>query len=86
MREGYKARAGNLADRKVSRMFSSRVGNGSASAISEAPADQDGPHAQDCNTFQGESAQDTVASREIRYRSEERRVGKECRSRWSPYH
>ena len=28
------------------------------------------------------------ASKEIgtRYRSEERRVGKECRSRWSPYH
>ena len=23
---------------------------------------------------------------EIDYRSEERRVGKECRSRWSPYH
>ena len=23
---------------------------------------------------------------EINYRSEERRVGKECRSRWSPYH
>src|ERR1017187_2889662 len=23
---------------------------------------------------------------EHRYRSEERRVGKECRSRWSPYH
>ena len=23
---------------------------------------------------------------EIQYRSEERRVGKECRSRWSPYH
>ena len=23
---------------------------------------------------------------EITYRSEERRVGKECRSRWSPYH
>ena len=22
----------------------------------------------------------------FRYRSEERRVGKECRSRWSPYH
>src|SRR2546422_4277919 len=28
---------------------------------------------------------DTCA-REIRLRSEERRVGKECRSRWSPYH
>ena len=23
---------------------------------------------------------------DIRFRSEERRVGKECRSRWSPYH
>src|SRR2546422_5002447 len=23
---------------------------------------------------------------QIRFRSEERRVGKECRSRWSPYH
>ena len=22
----------------------------------------------------------------LNYRSEERRVGKECRSRWSPYH
>ena len=22
----------------------------------------------------------------VMYRSEERRVGKECRSRWSPYH
>ena len=27
------------------------------------------------------------AHRELKkYRSEERRVGKECRSRWSPYH
>ena len=25
-------------------------------------------------------------SRKVIYRSEERRVGKECRSRWSPYH
>ena len=24
--------------------------------------------------------------RKVPYRSEERRVGKECRSRWSPYH
>src|SRR2546422_8738722 len=28
----------------------------------------------------------TWPSREMRERSEERRVGKECRSRWSPYH
>src|SRR2546430_17116055 len=27
-----------------------------------------------------------VAHLEARIRSEERRVGKECRSRWSPYH
>ena len=26
------------------------------------------------------------AKKEYVYRSEERRVGKECRSRWSPYH
>src|SRR2546430_15391100 len=28
----------------------------------------------------------TQRTREIGVRSEERRVGKECRSRWSPYH
>src|SRR3989454_6691219 len=27
-----------------------------------------------------------AAAREVATRSEERRVGKECRSRWSPYH
>src|SRR2546426_5933041 len=27
-----------------------------------------------------------IAPRAMRFRSEERRVGKECRSRWSPYH
>ena len=26
------------------------------------------------------------AYKSYRWRSEERRVGKECRSRWSPYH
>ena len=30
--------------------------------------------------------QDEDAERNIVDRSEERRVGKECRSRWSPYH
>src|SRR5947209_13789603 len=28
----------------------------------------------------------TCRLRNLRHRSEERRVGKECRSRWSPYH
>src|SRR3712207_9324048 len=27
-----------------------------------------------------------LRSKRIKFRSEERRVGKECRSRWSPYH
>ena len=29
---------------------------------------------------------ETLEDRAIDFRSEERRVGKECRSRWSPYH
>ena len=36
-----------------------------------------------------EMAQETdenVSRQQINERSEERRVGKECRSRWSPYH
>src|SRR2546422_11463716 len=31
-------------------------------------------------------AEDARRHSEEQYRSEERRVGKECRSRWSPYH
>src|SRR5690349_23930590 len=29
---------------------------------------------------------DALARRQLQQRSEERRVGKECRSRWAPYH
>src|ERR1035438_852870 len=32
------------------------------------------------------AAGSVIASKETYTRSEERRVGKECRSRWSPYH
>ena len=42
-----------------------------------------GPYA----TFYFESYETMLAQvQEMLYRSEERRVGKECRSRWSPYH
>ena len=34
----------------------------------------------------GEKTAHKLQKREIYKRSEERRVGKECRSRWSPYH
>ena len=33
-----------------------------------------------------EPAPEGVTAEELKERSEERRVGKECRSRWSPYH
>src|SRR2546428_13274554 len=37
---------------------------------------------------EGDEGVDLLAERGVRHadRSEERRVGKECRSRWSPYH
>src|SRR3712207_9495808 len=40
------------------------------------------------NAHRINSGQDIIANRKGGdfYRSEERRVGKECRSRWSPYH
>ena len=34
----------------------------------------------------GKSIADLAAKAGVESRSEERRVGKECRSRWSPYH
>src|SRR2546429_4330 len=34
----------------------------------------------------GRTARFVPRERALDYRSEERRVGKECRSRWSPYH
>ena len=33
-----------------------------------------------------DKALEAYKAAQARYRSEERRVGKECRSRWSPYH
>ena len=38
-------------------------------------------------TLPGESGQEKLTLELAKkWRSEERRVGKECRSRWSPYH
>ena len=44
----------------------------------EPPGTPDAPHAESAT-----NTENTIASHR---RSEERRVGKECRSRWSPYH
>src|SRR2546429_5987861 len=40
----------------------------------------------DLERYRGLLAKDSIASQTVDARSEERRVGKECRSRWSPYH
>src|SRR5256885_15160615 len=40
---------------------------------------------QPSKMFQGQLGVQGIFAQE-RHRSEERRVGKECRSRWSPYH
>src|SRR3989475_8712265 len=37
-------------------------------------------------TQMGNQGHAREGTRQVRERSEERRVGKECRSRWSPYH
>ena len=33
-----------------------------------------------------DAVQEALLDASVQWRSEERRVGKECRSRWSPYH
>src|SRR2546429_8315712 len=43
-------------------------------------------HERRCQAGDGGSPQCQPHHRAWRERSEERRVGKECRSRWSPYH
>ena len=46
--------------------------------------DEDGVFVAECPSLPGAISQGKT--REEAIRSEERRVGKECRSRWSPYH
>ena len=36
--------------------------------------------------YPGRGKKEPTSTSQISSRSEERRVGKECRSRWSPYH
>ena len=43
-------------------------------------------HASLLPKYRGAACIQAAIERRVRARSEERRVGKECRSRWSPYH
>ena len=45
-----------------------------------------GDNLRDVHGFDSIDAIELLAKLEKTTRSEERRVGKECRSRWSPYH
>ena len=53
--------------------------------ISRAPKDPD-MLAQRLRNNTAASPRDAGGDLDANWRSEERRVGKECRSRWSPYH
>ena len=51
--------------------------------ISQAKLQQDNYHHQQLMSLNQAKME---LDRQMQLRSEERRVGKECRSRWSPYH
>src|SRR3712207_9348733 len=63
---------------------SSQTGQGSPAQQGQAQYSQGySPQGQ---PLQGQSSQGYSSQAQSSQRSEERRVGKECRSRWSPYH
>ena len=43
-------------------------------------------HGKSCDKWESFPTKEEATNRKKQIRSEERRVGKECRSRWSPYH
>src|SRR2546430_5021549 len=71
------------AGRCVNRGAKSDFGNGRASRLPRCGAR--GPTARAVGK-NGPSPKARSGATALRPRSEERRVGKECRSRWSPYH
>ena len=58
-------------------------GNEEPPVVEETPAPEPAPT---ITPGEGFSEDGNLVTRDLLYRSEERRVGKECRSRWSPYH
>src|SRR4029077_10556305 len=60
--------------------------SGAVRAITDGEYTITGPQFQGMRCYMGRTAVLDTGVTEIVVRSEERRVGKECRSRWSPYH
>src|SRR3712207_3766407 len=79
--------ANRVDERRISDLFSEPVGMADAAYVREKTGFSIGGvppvgHAERPTTFVDE---DLLREEEVWARSEERRVGKECRSRWSPY-
>src|SRR5258707_24574 len=89
-------RAGNLVYRKTARNFNPVMATAAKVTIAEVehlvePGEIDPDHVVTPGIFvrhilQGEKYEKRIEKRTVKVRSEERRVGKEGRSRWSPYH
>src|ERR1019366_1450861 len=78
-------------NKKIGSMFGDamllRLPDKIVEAIERTPKPLVRHHAAQTRHAQSENQQhDRDRDRDLEQRSEERRVGKECRSRWSPYH
>ena len=73
-----------LIDKLIDLAFAEDIGDGDHTTLSCIPATAMGKSKlliKEAGVLAG-----IEVAKEIFNRSEERRVGKECRSRWSPYH
>src|SRR5260370_3032731 len=66
--------------------WSSDVCSSDLVQVDEAREDEEAGGVEDLRAIRGEAGRDPRDRAVFQQRSEERRVGKECRSRWSPYH
>src|SRR3712207_920807 len=75
------------ASRSVDKVGVARVASIRVADAPEAASGHSGDEATDeAQILASEEEDKKTAAEKAQVRSEERRVGKECRSRWSPYH
>ena len=74
-----------MKSKKIHQQFLSKKALSLKQARQEAPDFQMPPEYNETITSERKIS-DKKYEIDVRSRSEERRVGKECRSRWSPYH